>query len=182
MPTYSNEALEQALEAIRADRDLSTTRAAKLFGVPKSTLQNRLKNGKTRAISHESQQLLTSIEEEQLVAYVSRASKLGSPITLPILLELATEIREKRRLTPSTSPPLPPISRRWTERFRDRHPSLKVVLTRSIDSQRANGANYAAIKHYFDELSKVISKERYPPNAIFNVDETGFSIGSTSTF
>ena len=51
-------------------------------------------------------------------------------------------------------------------------------MTRSIESQRVNGANYASIKHYFDELSKLIFKERYPSNAIFNVDKTCFSIGS----
>jgi hypothetical protein len=52
-------------------------------------------------------------------------------------------------------------------------------LTRSIDSQRFNGVNFSALNHYFSKLSKVITKERYPPDAIFNVDETGFSLGST---
>jgi hypothetical protein len=35
------------------------------------------------------------------------------------------------------------------------------------------------LNHYFSELSKVITKERYPPDAIFNIDETDFSLGST---
>ena len=36
-----------------------------------------------------------------------------------------------------------------------------------------------SIKHYFDELSKVISKERYPSNTIFNTNKTSFLIRST---
>jgi hypothetical protein len=45
--------------------------------------------------------------------------------------------------------------------------------------RRFNSVNFSALNHYFSELSKVITKERYPPDAIFNVDETGFSLGST---
>jgi hypothetical protein len=35
------------------------------------------------------------------------------------------------------------------------------------------------VKSYFDGLSEAIRKERYPALAIFNIDETGFSLGST---
>ena len=35
------------------------------------------------------------------------------------------------------------------------------------------------MKSYFDGLSEAIQREQYPPSAIFNVDETGFSLGST---
>ena len=44
---------------------------------------------------------------------------------------------------------------------------------------RFEGLNYSIVKSYFDSLSKAIWKERYPPSAIFNVDETSFSLGST---
>ena len=35
------------------------------------------------------------------------------------------------------------------------------------------------MKSYFNGLSEAIQRERYPPSAIFNIDETGFSLGST---
>jgi hypothetical protein len=35
------------------------------------------------------------------------------------------------------------------------------------------------VKSYFDRLSEAIQRERYLASAIFNVDETGFSLGST---
>jgi hypothetical protein len=44
--------------------------------------------------------------------------------------------------------------------------------------QRFNGVNFSALNHYFSKLSKVITKERYSLDAIFNIDETGFSLGS----
>ena len=50
---------------------------------------------------------------------------------------------------------------------------------RPINVSRFKGLNYSIVKSYFDSLSEAIRKERYPPSAIFNVDETGFSLGST---
>jgi hypothetical protein len=37
--------------------------------------------------------------------------------------------------------------------------------------------NFEAINNYFTRLGEVIQSERYPLDAIFNVDESGFSIG-----
>jgi hypothetical protein len=50
---------------------------------------------------------------------------------------------------------------------------------RSIDVLRFEGLNYLAIKSYFDGLSEAIRKEQYSPLAIFNINETGFSLRST---
>jgi len=50
---------------------------------------------------------------------------------------------------------------------------------RPIDASRFEGFSHSAIKSYFDGLSEAIRKERYPPSAIFNVDETRFSLGFT---
>jgi hypothetical protein len=67
----------------------------------------------------------------------------------------------------------------WTEGFRRRHPEIKTILSRQIDAPRFNGVNFEAINNYFTRLGEVIQSERYPPDAIFNVDESGFSIGLT---
>jgi hypothetical protein len=32
---------------------------------------------------------------------------------------------------------------------------------------------------YFDNLGELLREHKYPPTAIYNVDETGFSIGSS---
>jgi hypothetical protein len=39
--------------------------------------------------------------------------------------------------------------------------------------------DFSTIKSYFDNLEKVLYEYRYPPSVIYNVDETGFSIGSS---
>jgi hypothetical protein len=41
------------------------------------------------------------------------------------------------------------------------------------------GTDYSTLKTYFDRLGELLLENKYPPSAIFNVDETGFSIEST---
>jgi hypothetical protein len=54
-----------------------------------------------------------------------------------------------------------------------------MYFTHPIDALRFEGLEYSKIKSYFDRVSEVIQRERYPASAIFDVDETGFSLGST---
>jgi hypothetical protein len=39
--------------------------------------------------------------------------------------------------------------------------------------------DFSIIKSYFDNLAELLYKHKYPPSVIYNIDETGFSIGST---
>jgi hypothetical protein len=39
--------------------------------------------------------------------------------------------------------------------------------------------DFSTIKSYFDNLGELLREHKYPPTAIYNVDETGFSIGSS---
>jgi hypothetical protein len=55
---------------------------------------------------------------------------------------------------------------------------LETCFIRPIDALWFKGLEYSKVKSYFDRLSKAIQRERYPASAIFNVDETGFSLSS----
>jgi hypothetical protein len=178
MPSYTEEDIQNAIIAFRRGDYTTLRRTSTIFNIPPSTLSDRLRKVKTRNQSHEKQQLLSTIEEEELVAWITNASKLGVPTPLPLVKNLAEEIRANRFATRSDSLNSP-ISTRWIDRFRARYPTLETCFTRPIDASRFEGLNYPAIKSYFDGLSEAIRTERYPPSAIFNVDETGFSLGST---
>jgi hypothetical protein len=113
------------------------------------------------------------------VKWVSRLSKGGFPISLPLTLELAEEIRLNRYPLPLSSTLPPPISRRWLDRFRQRHPELSTVYSRTIIASRIDGMSYELVNHYFKQLNDLFLKHHYPANAIYNMDESGFSLGST---
>jgi hypothetical protein len=56
---------------------------------------------------------------------------------------------------------------------------LETCFMRPIDALRFEGLEYSKVRSYFNGLSEAIQRERYPTSAIFNIDETSFSLGST---
>jgi hypothetical protein len=44
---------------------------------------------------------------------------------------------------------------------------------------RFEGVNYPVVNAYFDILTDLFLENPYPSDAIFNVDETGFTLGTT---
>jgi hypothetical protein len=82
MPLYTEEHVTNALNALVNGEYKSIRRAALVFQIPYTTLQNRFRNRKLRKESHVSQQVLTPIEESTLENWIYCAAKLGAPITL----------------------------------------------------------------------------------------------------
>jgi hypothetical protein len=178
MPSYNEEDIQAAIASYKRGDYTSISRTSRIFEVPRTTLLYRIQKGKTYSQSHINQQILSPIEEETLENWIYRAAKLGTPISLRLLIILAEEI-QKNRNGISAKSTFTPISRRWTERFRARRPRIKTCFTRPIDASRLEGTDYSTLKTYFDRLGELLRENKYPPSAIFNVDETGFSIGST---
>jgi hypothetical protein len=179
MPTYSEEDLTNALAAYRNSEYTSIRKCAYAFNIPYSTLASRLSTRTSRSQSHESQKTLSTAEEETLLKAVTRLSNSGCPITLPLTRDLAEEIRLSRFRLSSTPTSYPPISKRWIDRFRKRYPELKTIYSRALDASRFEGVNYPVVNAYFDALTDLFLKNSYPSDAIFNVDECGFALGTT---
>jgi hypothetical protein len=179
MPTCSEDVLIDALAAYRNSEYTSIRKCAYAFNIPYSTLALRLTTRTSRSKSHESQQILSTAEEETLLKAIIRLSKSGCPITLPLTRDLAEEIRLSRFRLSSTPTSYPPISKRWIDRFRNRYPELKTVYSRALDASRFEGVSYPVINAYFDALTNLFLEDPYPSDAIFNVDETGFALGTT---
>jgi len=54
-----------------------------------------------------------------------------------------------------------------------------MCFSRIVDTVQSIALDFPTIKLYFDNLGEILYKHEYPPSAIYNVDETGFSIGSS---
>ena len=178
MPSYTEEDVTNALNALANGEYKSIRRAALVFQIPYPTLRYRLQKPNLRKESHVSQQLLTPIEESTLENWIYYAAKLGSPITLQLVKILASEIQSKRG-SRNDENELSPISDRWVDHFRTCHLRIKTCFSRTIDTARSTALDFSTIKSYFDNLGEVLCEHKYPPSAIYNVDETGFSIGSS---
>ena len=111
MSSYDRDDLQAAIAAYKRGDYASISRTSRVFNIPRSTLYDRIQKPNSKIQGYTKQQILTPIEEETLENWIYRAAKLGTPISLRLLIILAEEIQKKRNdfLVEST---LTPILRR----------------------------------------------------------------------
>ena len=76
---YRQEALDNALKAVRSD-GMSHASAAKRFGVPRTTLIDRLKGRIEDDVAMGAKTVLTAEEEKTLCDFIVRSAKSGFPL------------------------------------------------------------------------------------------------------
>jgi hypothetical protein len=129
MPLYSEDTLIRALTAYCNNEYPSIRKCAYAFNISVTTLSKRLSTQSSRSKSYESQQILSTTKEEALLKAITRFSKSGCPITLPLMRDLAEEIRLSCFCLSSTPTSYPPISKWWIDRFRKRYLELNTVYS-----------------------------------------------------
>ena len=153
------------------------------FGISKSTLSNRV-NGKTlaRSKAHAYRQNLTPAEELVLVDYIRRLKELHHPASASLARETASLIRHNRLSAESTDPvPIEPLGKSWLQKFKTRHPVVESAYTTHLDQQRIDGTHPEYLQKWFNAVREKLDEHQYPPSHIYNMDETGYAIGSTQS-
>jgi hypothetical protein len=73
----------------------------------------------------------------------------------------------------------PPIGEQWIDRFIKRHDSLQTAFARRIDASRVQETTVDAIMQWLNLVVNTIQKYGVQKKDIYNMDESGFAIGST---
>ena len=178
---YSEQDLSTAISAYRNKEFTSIRQCATAFSIPESTLRSRLSGGTSRSIAHESEQYLSKAEEQTLIRYIFRLSRSGCPIPPSLARDLAVEIRTSRYSLATSLPTRVPLSKRWINRLYKRYPELKATWSRQLEANRHRGTRYSIVDAYFTAISTLFVENNYAPEDIYNVDESGFAIGTSST-
>jgi transcriptional regulator with XRE-family HTH domain len=157
-----------AIEAIRTSKKLSRRKAAKIYGVPFSTLNDRM-NGRTSL--RESRPAITNLTilEEVIVRNILDIDSRGFAPRLAGVEDIANYIlksREGKR-----------VSKLWAHRFVQRQPALKTRFNRVYDFQRALCEDSELIGSWFRLVENMRAKYRVLDCDFYNFDETGFMIG-----
>ena len=108
------------------------------FNVPRRTLYDRVnENRKACNQAHESDQVLTHVEEKELVRWITLLTITEYPPRYEVLRRL-TEILRERRLKENDVPLMiyDEIGQQWIQRFLRHHPELASIRPRSIDVVR----------------------------------------------
>jgi len=160
---YLEERFKSALEAIKR-QEMSVREAAKLYGVPRTTLQDRLngagdKDGRPTALS--------VAEEAEIVGMVKLLGIWGFPFTSTDLCHFVKSYLDKKGVVSVFKNNMPTHS--FTVRFIGRHPDLSLRTANPIKRSRA-AVTREDVTSFIEHWAKTI--EGIPAAAIFNYDET----------
>src|SRR5436305_1663021 len=71
-----------------------------------------------------------------------------------------------------------PLGEQWVTRFLERHPQLQTVVGHTIEESRVKESSHEKLLWWFNEFKRVVAEYNVDPKNIYNMDETGFSIGT----
>lgn len=167
--------MERALIEVKSGR-CTVRQAAKEFGVPKSSLGDRVSGRVAPGSRSGPAQLITSADEELLVEFSLYISKHGFPLTKQQLVSFASSIykRQHRRVAFSK------LGQTWWLNFRKRQEkNINIQPADNVVRGRTVCVRKEAVDQFFHLLSTVMDAHglRDKPHQIFNCNETGFQLG-----
>jgi hypothetical protein len=182
--------LELAIEHYRRPGiNWSIREIAEEFGVDRKTLKRRLDGGKSHKEAGTDLEKLLPTESIVLISIVQYLYDLGSPPTMCQMQWFANELLQRRlanirgvhvrSLNDEDIPKEFHMDLRAVRRYIERRPDLQVKLARSIESKRAIQTTRDIAQDFLNKLEAVIQKYHIRDQDIWNMDETGYMIGSS---
>ena len=146
--------MDQAQEEVKAGR-LNLRQAAQEFGVPKTSLSDRVSGRVSSDCVPGQRTLLTPADEDSLVEYLLYSATHGFPLTKPQVLAHALAIYNLRhQASPKTG-----LGQTWWINFRERHHHRLTSRTPDIiDRGRASCAERGPIEEYFKLLTTTMEE------------------------
>ena len=132
---WTEEQMSAALNSVK-NEGLSGNRAADLYGVPRSTLKDRLRGRVVHGPKPGPRPYLSTGEETELSSHLLQVAKMGFGQTrhdVKCLVEMC--VKQKGTLRGST------ITNGWWQKFLKRNPMLKLRAGDSIAGVRMNAVN-----------------------------------------
>lgn len=178
-----DERIEAALEDFRQKKFRYLSGAAKAYGIPEATLRGRKNGRKSRAEVNETKQSLFNGEEKALVQWILETTKVGYPPSKQLVRTMAEHIRWQRVSQINDASIIlveyPPLGSEWVDRFIRRHKTLRTIYARRIDASRVRETTADALLRWLNTVQKTIEEYDVKAKNIYNMDESGFAIGST---
>ena len=146
--------------------------AAHFHGILPSTLSDRL-SGRSLSGKRGLPSILSGQEEKMLEEYMIQMADLEHPLSMEQLY-LKVALLTQERPTPFTNGIPGPT---WVQWFKKRHPALALRQSQGLDVVRAKGLCPENLETFYKNLEDLYAKYQYPPEHIWNCDESGAQTG-----
>ena len=165
-----------AISALKKKEISNIREAARLYDVPRSTLQDRLRGKTYREETRPNSHKMTQNEEESLVQWILSLDQRGAAPRHAHIREMANILLSKKSRSTTTT-----VGDKWVYNFVKRHDSLKFRFSRRYNYQRAKCEDPKTIREWFDSLQVTIMQHGIAPEDIYNFDEIGYAMGLVAT-
>lgn len=171
---WTMEAMEAAMNRVK-NGELSVLRAATLYGIPKSTLYDRVSGKVTHGDNPGPRPYFSMIEEKEIANFLVDVAKAGYGKKRHEVLSIAGKAAHDKGKPVQSSNML---THGWFRRFLQRQPQLSYRRGDPTANVRMDCLNKQAIKDYFDLLKQELIANNLmdSPSRIYNVDETGMCL------
>ncbi|KAJ8301133.1 hypothetical protein KUTeg_020120 [Tegillarca granosa] len=170
---YSPSKLNNAYISV-IENNTPAYRAARQFGVPLTTLRDRVDGRVSIDTVRSGANPLFSLEQEaKLVDHIKFLAEVGYGYTRSEVIHLANDYAVHLRLRHANNP----LSKKWIRGFYSKWPTMHSIQPSSLSAQRARCTTAVCIEKYFKELNRIYVKYDLidKPWAIYNVDEKGLN-------
>ena len=153
----------------------SLRQASELYGVPRSTLHDRVSGKVQHGTRAGRPSYLTPAEEGELVNFLFKCSDIGYPHTVAQVLSIVQQIIDDKGMNQE-------ITRGWWHHFSLRHPGISLRTCSSFAMSRAKATDYSTLDKYYDILENTLKMNNLynNPGRIYNCDETGVPLNPKS--
>ncbi|BDD59847.1 hypothetical protein MAP00_009283 [Monascus purpureus] len=165
--------IELAISDLKNGKIRSIREAARIYTIPRTTLQDRLKGRQYRQLIRANNHKLAQFEEESLVKWVLDLDRRGLPPRHSLVREMANYL-----LSQSGDQR---VGEKWVYNLVKRRPEISSKFSRRYNYERAKCEDPKIIQEYFDRVQTTISTYGILPEDIYNFDETGFAMGLCAT-
>ena len=163
--------MDQAVQAVKDG--MSYRKACKKFGVPKTTVLDRV-NGKVvdsgSGIKAGRKTAVPLEIEDKIATSCLKAAEMGFGISKQQLLMKVSRMTKSLGIKAFKND-IP--SDDWWRGFRARHPEVSLRKAEALSTTRSRMMNRTVVSNYFSDLIRIISENELSPDVIWNSDETG---------
>ena len=164
--------MKSAMAAVE-DKSMTIYKAAATYGVPRKTLDDRLKGRVQHGSNPGPKTALTAAEEEALASYLVYMANRGYPLTRTMVKAFARAIAKKSGKDNHFHSEYGP-GEHWWSNFKRCHPEITLRRTDMLERSRAEALNPSVVSEYFQLLGKTLDNNnlRNKPCQLYNCDET----------
>jgi hypothetical protein len=144
---WTDQQMRDAMEAASSG-NISINKASELYGVPKTTLKDRLSRRVVHGTKPGPKPYLRP--EEELVDHLTKLSDVGLPKTRREVMQIAENVATAKGMLKAVH-----ISGGWWRRFLERNPGVSSRASDTTAGVRIDAINEENMKKYFDLLEEV---------------------------